>query len=296
MIRRDPGELAAVGRARPTSWARCATTSSPRRSRGTDVQVHVGGLTASSIDVSERLSSRLPIFIGAVLVLSFLLLMAVFRSLLVPLKAVIMNLLSIGAAYGVVVAVFEWGWLERPGRRRADRADRPVRPDDDVRHPLRALDGLRGLPALAHPGGVRPHRRQRARGGRRPRLDRAGHHRGRADHGDASSAASSSATRTTIKLFGLGLATAILVDATVVRMVLVPATMELLGDRNWWFPRWLDRHHPPPARRSRARRRRRAGAAHRRGGAGPGRRLSGVPRARRYSDAHPETPTRGADS
>ena len=81
-----------------------------RRSRGTDVQVHVGGLTASSIDVSERLASRLPIFIGAVLVLSFLLLMAVFRSLLVPLKAVIMNLLSIGAAYGVVVAVFEWGW------------------------------------------------------------------------------------------------------------------------------------------------------------------------------------------
>ena len=75
------------------------------------MQVHVGGLTASSIDVSERLAARLPVFIGAVLVLSFLLLMAVFRSLLVPLKAVIMNLLSIGAAYGVVVAVFEWGWL-----------------------------------------------------------------------------------------------------------------------------------------------------------------------------------------
>ena len=54
---------------------------------------------------------------------------------------------------------------------------------------------------------------------------------------------------TTLKLFGLGLATAILVDATIVRMVLVPATMELLGDRNWWFPRWLDRHHPAPARR-----------------------------------------------
>ena len=82
----------------------------PAALRGSDVQVHVGGLTASSIDVSERLAARLPIFIGAVLVLSFLLLMAVFRSLLVPLKAVIMNLLSIGAAYGVVVAVFEWGW------------------------------------------------------------------------------------------------------------------------------------------------------------------------------------------
>ena len=73
--------------------------------------MHVGGRTASSIDVSQRLAARLPVFIGAVLVLSFLLLMAVFRSLLVPLKAVIMNLLSIGAAYGVVVAVFQWGWF-----------------------------------------------------------------------------------------------------------------------------------------------------------------------------------------
>ena len=84
----------------------------PSALRGSPVQVHVGGLTASSIDVSERLAARLPVFIGAVLVLSFLLLMTVFRSLLVPLKAVIMNLLSIGAAYGVVVAVFQWGWFD----------------------------------------------------------------------------------------------------------------------------------------------------------------------------------------
>ena len=206
--------------------------------------MHVGGLTASSIDVSERLASRLPIFIGAVLVLSFLLLMAVFRSLLVPLKAVIMNLLSIGAAYGVVVAVFQWGWVNGVLGVEQTGPIAPVHPDDDVRHPLRALDGLRGLPALADPGGVRPHRRQRARGRRRSRLDRPGDHRGRADHGDACSAASSSATPPRVKLFGLGLATAILVDATVVRMVLVPATMELLGDRNWWFPSWLDRIIP----------------------------------------------------
>jgi RND superfamily putative drug exporter len=117
----SPSGDAAVIRVIPVSSPQSQTTSDlvsslrddviPRAVQGSDVQVHVGGLTASSIDVSERLSSRLPIFIGAVLVLSFLLLMAVFRSLLVPLKAVIMNLLSIGAAYGVVVAVFEWGWF-----------------------------------------------------------------------------------------------------------------------------------------------------------------------------------------
>ena len=79
---------------------------------GTEVRVDVGGLTAAVDDFSDYTASRLPVFIGAVLLLSFLLLMLVFRSLLVPLKAVVMNLLSIGAAYGVVVAVFQWGWGE----------------------------------------------------------------------------------------------------------------------------------------------------------------------------------------
>ena len=88
----------------------------------------VGGFTAASVDFAEYLGGRLPLLIGAVLILSFLLLMVVFRSLLVPLKAVIMNLLSIGAAYGVIVAIFQWGWLKdvfgsarpgpsKPGRR-----------------------------------------------------------------------------------------------------------------------------------------------------------------------------------
>src|SRR5678815_3981580 len=72
---------------------------------------HIGGETASNVDFADLMGRRLPYFIGAVLVLSFLLLMAVFRSVLVPLKAVVMNLLSIGAAYGVMVAVFQWGWL-----------------------------------------------------------------------------------------------------------------------------------------------------------------------------------------
>ena len=133
----SPSGNAAVIRVIPSSSPQSVATTDlvgtlrddivPDVLRGSDVQVHVGGLTASSIDVSERLSSRLPIFIGAVLVLSFLLLMAVFRSLLVPLKAVIMNLLSIGAAYGVVVAVLRVGMGEQPPRRRADRAHRAVR-------------------------------------------------------------------------------------------------------------------------------------------------------------------------
>ena len=83
----------------------------PATTDGTGAQVFVGGITASFIDFAEKIASRLPIFIGGVILLSFLLLMVVFRSLLVPLKAAIMNLLSIGAAYGVIVAVFQWGWF-----------------------------------------------------------------------------------------------------------------------------------------------------------------------------------------
>ena len=82
----------------------------PAATAGTGVAAHVGGITAAFDDVSTLLQERLPYFIGLVLLLSFLLLMVVFRSLLVPLKAVIMNLLSIGAAYGVLVAVFQKGY------------------------------------------------------------------------------------------------------------------------------------------------------------------------------------------
>ncbi len=215
----------------------------PAAVSGSDVQVHVGGLTASSIDVSERLAARLPIFIGAVLVLSFLLLMAVFRSLLVPLKAVIMNLLSIGAAYGVVVAVFEWGWgngilgVEKTG---------PIAPFI----PMMMFAILFGL-SMDYEVFLLSRIREE--------YDRTGDNAVAVADGLASTARVITAAAlimvcvfgsfilgdaTTVKLFGLGLATAILVDATVVRMVLVPATMELLGDRNWWFPKWLDRIIP----------------------------------------------------
>ena len=223
-----------------------------RRSRDRR-DVAVGGFPAAVDDFANyTLPACCRSWSGSCCCSSFMLLMLVFRSILVPLKAVIMNLLSVGAAYGVMVAVFQWGWgtgLIGVGK------EGPIEAwvaDDAVRHRVRPLDGLRGVPALAHQGGVRPHRRQRhavadglaatARvitaaaaimvcvfGALRARRDRA------------------------LKLFGLGLAVAVLIDATIVRLVLVPATMELLGDRNWWIPKWLDRilpqhpHRGPPA-------------------------------------------------
>jgi RND superfamily putative drug exporter len=215
----------------------------PRAVRGSDVVVHVGGFTASGIDISERLSARLPIFIGAVLALSFLLLLLVFRSVLVPLKAVVMNLLSIGAAYGVIVAVFQWGWLadvigvSKPG---------PIAPFI----PMMMFAIVFGL-SMDYEVFLLSRIREE--------YDR--------NHDNALAVADGLAATArvitaaalimvtvfasfvlgdepNIKIFGLGLAVAVLIDATVVRVVLVPATMELLGDRNWWFPRWLDRFTP----------------------------------------------------
>ena len=90
----------------------------PAAIAGTGLVVHIGGNTATFADLSSFLGSHLPIFMSSVLGLSFLLLLVVFRSVVVPLKAVIMNLLSIGAAYGVLVAVFQWGWGEEPHRHR----------------------------------------------------------------------------------------------------------------------------------------------------------------------------------
>jgi putative drug exporter of the RND superfamily len=249
----SPSGDAAVIRVIPSGSPQSASTTElvdtlrseviPSAVAGSDVHVYVGGLTAGSVDISETLGGRLPVFIGAVLVLSFLLLMAVFRSVLVPLKAVIMNLLSIGAAYGVVVAVFEWGWLsdisgiEKVG---------PVAPFV----PMLMFAILFGL-SMDYEVFLLSRIREE--------YDRTGDNALAVADGLASTARVITAAAlimvtvfgsfvlggsSMIKLFGVGLATAIFIDATIVRMVLVPATMELLGDRNWWFPRWLDRITP----------------------------------------------------
>jgi putative drug exporter of the RND superfamily len=204
---------------------------------------HVGGETASNVDFADLMGRRLPYFIGAVLVLSFLLLMAVFRSVLVPLKAVIMNLLSIGAAYGVMVAVFQWGWL---GSIIGVSGGAPIEPWA----PMMLFAIVFGL-SMDYEVFLLSSVRER--------------YLATGDNGEAVVDGLASTARVitaaaaimvcvfgsfvasddrAIKLIGLGLASAVLIDATLVRLVLVPATMELLGRRNWWMPRWLDRLLP----------------------------------------------------
>jgi RND superfamily putative drug exporter len=204
---------------------------------------HVGGQTASDIDFSTVLSERLPWFIGAVLVLSFVLLLAVFRSVLVPLKAVVMNLLSIGAAYGVMVAVFQWGWL---GRLFGVSGGAPIEPWA----PMMLFAIVFGL-SMDYEVFLLSSVKEE--------YDRTGDNSRAVVEGLSSTARVITAAAAImvcvfgsfvvsdardIKLIGLGLAIAVLIDATLVRMVLVPATMELLGRTNWWLPGWLDRLIP----------------------------------------------------
>jgi RND superfamily putative drug exporter len=216
----------------------------PQATAGTGVIAFVGGETAASIDASAYLASRLPWVIAVVIGLAFILLMAAFRSILIPLKAAVMNVLSIGAAYGVIVAVYQWGWLSavfgvsRPG---------PI----DPWIPLMMFAIVFGLSMdyevflvsriqerwLAH------HDNSRA-----------------VAEGLAATARVITAAAAImvcvfasfvvndplriLNVFGLGLAVAVFVDATLVRMVLVPSIMQLLGNKNWWMPSFLRRTLP----------------------------------------------------
>jgi RND superfamily putative drug exporter len=225
----------------------------PPAEQDAGVDVAITGAVAVNIDFSDYLASRLPYFFTAVLALSFLLLMVVFRSLLVPLKAVIMNLLSIGAAYGIVVALFQWGWLsDLTGVEPA-----PIEPWA----PMMLFAIVFGL-SMDYEVFLLSRIREE--------WHRTGDSRRSVADGLAATAKVITAAAAimvvvfgsfilendrVLKLMGTGLATAILLDATIVRMLLVPATMELLGDKNWWLPRWLDRilpkvdveGHPEPA-------------------------------------------------
>jgi RND superfamily putative drug exporter len=210
---------------------------------GTGVEASVGGLTAMFIDDSEQTASRLPLFVGGVVLLSFVLLMAVFRSLVVALKAAVMNVLSIGAAYGVMTLAGNGGWL---GGLVGIDDPTPV----PAWLPMTMFAVLFGLSMDYEVFLLSRIREEYLRTGdsRRAVAD------GLANTARVITAAA--AIMVTVfgafvmedavflKLAGIGLATAVFVDATVVRMVLVPAAMELLGDRNWWLPRWLDRLLP----------------------------------------------------
>jgi len=206
-------------------------------------RAHVGGQTASWADIGDRVTDRLPLFVAAVILLSFLLLTVVFRSVLVPLKAALVNLLSIGAAYGVLVMVFQWGWgADLIGL----ESTVPIVPFVPIfmfailfglsmDYEVFLLSRVRESYLLGHDNDAS------------------------VIHGIATTARVITSAALimisvflgfvlgddpTTKMFGLGLATAIFVDATIVRMVLVPAAMKLMGDANWWLPGWLDRLLP----------------------------------------------------
>jgi RND superfamily putative drug exporter len=210
---------------------------------GSDAEAHVGGMVAAFVDEGEVMSARLPLFIGSVVVLSFLLLLVVFRSLLVALKAAAMNVLAIAAAYGVMAYALSGGWL---GEAIGITESTPV----PVWLPMMMFALLFGLSMDYEVFLLSRIREEYLESGDNASAVAAGIARtGRV----ITAAAAIMVTvfgafmlgdMVLMKVTGLGLAVAVALDATVVRMVLVPSTMELLGDRNWWLPGWLDRLLP----------------------------------------------------
>jgi RND superfamily putative drug exporter len=217
--------------------------SIPAATSGTGLAINVGGLAAANIDTTHGSSTRLPLFFGGVLLVSFLLLMTVFRSVVVPLKAVIMNLLASAAAFGVLALAVSGGPL-------GDLVGIPEATPVPIQLPIGIFAILFGL-SMDYEVFLLSRIKEE--------YDRTGDNALAVADGLAKSArviTAGAAVMVTVflsfvladavlgKMFGLGLAAAIFIDATLIRMVLVPATMELLGDRNWWLPGWLDRLLP----------------------------------------------------
>jgi RND superfamily putative drug exporter len=251
----------ALNKAENTGTFQVYPTSSPQSAETTDLldhirsdvippieaktgaQLHVGGINAVFEDFGDAISEKLPLFIGVVVLLSALLLMIVFRSILVPLKAVVMNLLSIGAAFGIIVAVFQWGWgasvigVDNTG---------PI----ISFFPIFLFAIVFGLSmdyevflmSRMHEEWENSHDASRSVT------------RGLALTGRVITAAAAImitvfasfmlGEERIIKLFGLGLASAVLIDAVIIRSILVPAIMQLFGRKAWYLPAWLDRILP----------------------------------------------------
>ncbi len=215
----------------------------PATTAGSGVEVYVGGNTATQEDMASKITERLPVFIGVVVILAVLFLMAVFRSIWVPLVSAAFNLLSIAAAYGVVVAVFQWEW-----------GSSLLGVDGEVPIvsfiPLFMFAILFGL-SMDYNIFLLSRVREEYMNGAGPRESVV------AGLGKVSRLILAAGAIMTavffgfatdpdvvIKIFGIGLGTAIMIDVLVVRMVVAPAVMTLLGDRAWWFPQWLDRLVP----------------------------------------------------
>jgi RND superfamily putative drug exporter len=215
----------------------------PRATAGSGVNVYVGGQTATFVDFDHVISDKLPLFIGVVILLSFLLLAVVFRSIVIPLTGALMNLLSLGAALGILVAVFQKGWLASAV---GVSSSGPI----EAYLPVMMFAIVFGLSmdyqvflvTRIHEEWLTTHDNATAV------------RNGLAATGKTITAAAlimimvfgsfASGSERVIKEFGLGLAGAVLVDAVLIRMAVVPALMRMLGRTNWWFPRWADRLVP----------------------------------------------------
>ncbi|HSI80964.1 MAG TPA: MMPL family transporter [Solirubrobacterales bacterium] len=215
----------------------------PAATEGTELDVFVGGQTAGFLDFSDKVSERLPLFIAVVIGLSVLLLMTAFRSLWIPLISAVFNLLSIGASFGVVVAVFQWGF-----------GASLIGAESDVPivsfMPLMMFAILFGL-SMDYNVFLLSRVHEAYNEGDGPRDS--------VIHGLARVAkivlfaglimgsvflAFTSAPDQISKMFGVGLGLAILIDVLIVRLLIAPAVVTLLGDRAWWLPGWLDRILP----------------------------------------------------
>ena len=206
---------------------------------GGEVDVLVAGDTAESIDFRDHMLASVPLVFSFVLGLAFLLMLVMFRSIIIPIKAILLNLLSVAAAYGVLVMVFQWGWgVGLLGSESSDVIESWL--------PLFLFGILFGLSMDYHMLLLNRIKEEYDRGmGNSESVSSAV----RLTAGQITSAAAimvgvfgAFATSRILGLqqFGLGLGAAVLIDATVIRVILLPATMKLLGDRNWYLPSWLE--------------------------------------------------------
>ncbi|MFG2512176.1 MMPL family transporter [Streptomyces sp. NPDC048584] len=215
----------------------------PDAVRGTDASTYVTGTTAAQVDFRDIVAERLPLIIAVVVALAFLIILAVFRGLLVAVKAAVLNVLSITASYGVVVAVFQWGW---GGPALGVSGTVPI----ESYVPMMMFAIIFGLSmdyeifllSRVHEAWLRT-------GDARASVAHALEITARVITCAALIMVSVFAAfvvsdNVVVKMLGLGLAVSVLIDATVVRLLLVPAVMTLLGRHAWWTPRWLDRVLP----------------------------------------------------
>lgn len=215
----------------------------PNAIEGTDMTTYVAGSTAANIDLSQQISDRMPLFYAVVIGLSFVVLMAVFRSLIVPFKAALTTLLSVGASFGAVVAVFQWGWLQ--GLLGVDGTG-PI----ESFLPMIMFGVLFGLSMDYEVFLLSRVHEEHGKGAsaQEAMLDGIGYS-GKvvAAAGTIMGAVFLSFVLENLRMLqmiGFGLGVAILIDAFIVRLILVPAIMTVLDERAWYFPSWLQRIVP----------------------------------------------------